>query len=204
MSIAASAASAKLLTTEFNHWVVSGGITDKALNQTITLPSGSEFNGLGKGINLLTEEGEIEGTVTVPAFTADLKILGQSAATGITFKQVGVASGGFKLASTEPAKSLGEVTLSIPAKVNIGFTSLSILGITIPTECVTSSPVSFPLMSTTSLLALLYTGTSFKGTTTIPSVSCGGLFGILLQPILSSLVSGSNNAYSLSFAPPAS
>jgi hypothetical protein len=197
MSVAASSASALTIHTKFEKWTVTGGITDKKLNQAITLPAGSEFNG-SAAVSLNTLSGEVDGVVTVPPFKTTLKILGQPAETGVTFTEVGEADG-----SVAPSSTPGLETLTVPASANIGFTSLKILGLSIPTECKTSSPVSFPLVDNLTLTELLNTGATFTGTTTLPSISCGGLLGFLESGLLTELISGPSNPYTLAFAPPA-
>lgn len=194
--VVATSASALTIQPRFEKWTVTGGIFDKKLNQPINLPAGSEFNGSAV-VELNTLTGTVDGTVTAPPFKTTLKILGQSAETGVTFTEVGEAEG-----SVAPSSTPGLETLTVPAAANIGFTSLKILGLSIPTACKTSSPVSFPLIDNLTLVELVSTGAKFAGTAALPRISCSGLLGFLESSLLTQLLSGPNNPYSLAFAPP--
>ena len=94
------------------------------------------------------------------------------------------------------------MNLSVPFQANMGITSVSISSIKIPTQCKTATPVSFPLSTNLTLLEIVAVGSHFTGTTTLPNIKCGGLFGGLLGPVLSLLMSGPNNAYEFNINPP--
>jgi len=174
----------------FSNWVLSGSLTPKKLNQKITLPSGATFNGTAD----LTS-GKLSGDIKIPAFKASVKILGIPTTVGISFTESGPATG-----TITPSGS--NLVIAATAKANIGITAVGILGINIPTTCTTASPVSFALNATEPALSLL-TGVTFTGTTTLPTVKCGGILGGLLSPVLTALFSGPNNAYALAIAPAA-
>ena len=72
-----------------------------------------------------------------------------------------------------------------------------------PVSCQTSTPVSFPLVADVPALSLA-TGAPFTGKVTLPSRKCGGALGGLLGPLLTGLMPGPNNAFSLTIAPPTS
>jgi hypothetical protein len=207
MSVAAAPAGAFIFKKNFVNWTVTGSITAKKLNQTINFPAGATFNGEGEA----NVEGlqKITGTVTnatvfVPPFSATISILGIPTTVGTSFTQVGKSSGTLaSVATSNCGGAEGCVEVSVPAEANIGITSVGILGIKLPTSCTTSKPVSLPLKDDLTVFELFETGTSFHGTATIPSIKCGGLGGILIAPVLTSLFSGPDNAYTFSFAPPA-
>jgi hypothetical protein len=208
MAVAAAPASAIRVTPQFENWVVSGSLTASKSQQTVTLPEGSTFNGSGE----LFFEGVIHGTFTghvfVPPFNATLTlpILGTPTpvTTGITFTQVGQTEG-----TIEPATGCGGgeeagacVTMAAPTKADVGFTVVGILGITVPLHCETSQPIELSLSQTLLFHEITTVGTHFTGTTTIPPIKCPGLQGLVLGPVLTTALSGPDNPYSISIAPP--
>jgi hypothetical protein len=183
---------------EFKNWVVSGSLDVKKLNQPIPLPEGSRFNGTAS-IHLETQSGPLSGTISVPPFNAPIKILGLPATVGLEITQVGMIEGSIEASTSVP----GDFSLSVPTKANIGFSSITIFGLKIPTKCVTSEPLAFNLLDTLSLEELLSVGASFTGTTKFPSVKCEGALGTLESVVLTALFSGPNNPYSITISPPA-
>jgi hypothetical protein len=181
---------------ELTNWLVAGALDIGKLNQEITLPEGSRFNGMAS-INLETQSGPISGTITVPPFNVMVKILGLPAAVGLEFTQVGSIEGSIAASTTIP----GDFNLSLPAKANVGFSSITIFGLKIATKCVTSEPLAFNLLDTLSLEELLSAGAHFMGTTKFPTVKCEGTNGTLVSTILTSLFSGPSNPYSITLAP---
>jgi hypothetical protein len=76
------------------------------------------------------------------------------------------------------------------------------MGLTIPTSCTTTESASLALTDNLTREELLSKGWSFTGTTTLPRFKCeGGFLGGLLSWVLSTLISGPENPYSLRFAP---
>ena len=184
---------------EYNGWVVSGTLTDKRLGQAITLPSGSTFNGSGE-LNNETGAGSVTGNVSIPAFTAPLKLFGVlPVSLGVSLTQSGAISGTVAKSEVVP----GAESLSLPLKLNVGLTSVAALGLKIPVNCATAEPLALPLASTLTREELLLTGWSFSGTATLSTIHCeGGLLGRLFGAVLSALLSGPENAYALSIKPP--
>jgi len=214
MAVAAPSASAALrVTPKFINWPVAGSLTAVKSDQTVTLPKGSAFNGEGEIFienpeGTILASGTLTGTVTVPPFkaTLTLPILGipTPVDVGVTFAQDGPAVGTIKPAppATCSTPEGACVSLSVPAKANIGFTVLGVLGIKAPLFCETTEPLSLPLTETATLLELVTKGLHFSGTTTIPSIKCPGLQGLVLGPILTTTLSGPNNPYSIFISPP--
>jgi hypothetical protein len=216
---------------KFVNWVVRGKQTFTKLGQSVTLPEGSTFNGSGAlairapskafppPYFMLSILGTEEGIVAVPPFNAPLKILGIPTVVGMTFNainpaQVNAVSAanpeecGGPIKGTEQVQIEQEVeskatcvNLSSLEKVNFGITSVSISSIKIPTQCETVKPVEFNLSTNLTLLEIVALGAHFKGTNTVPNFKCGGLFGGLLGPVLSLLISGPNNPYEFSISP---
>jgi len=209
-------------TLELSHWVVSGYLTPKTLNEPVTLPAGSTFNGSGVlGGPGAVVEGTLTGTVSVPPFTAKLKLLGLiPTEVGLTFTQVGEPEGTFDSVPhsncTGPESKYGPgsqecVILNVPTKANLGITfldaslgvgSLLEVGAGTTTKCETAEPVTFPLSAYVSLLEMITRGPQFTGTATLPPIKCEGLEGIALGAALTAVMSGPENPYSLAIAPP--
>jgi hypothetical protein len=180
------------------NWLVAGTVHLNKLNQELTLPAGSTFNGAAN-LNLETATGPLTGSIAVPPFSETAKILGIPVTVGLEFSEVGTIAG-----SIEPSKTVaGDLALSAPYDTNIHFTSLKILGITVPTKCVTAEPVAFNFLTNLTVEELA-TGWHFAGTTTIPTVKCeGGSLGTLEAAIYTGLYSGPNNTFAISITPPA-
>jgi hypothetical protein len=181
--LAVPSASAQDVVLPFDNYQVGGTLTVKKLDQSITLPPGSTFNG---SANLTTHE--LQGDVFVPEFTSTIRVLGVP--TRVTTK----------LEQAQPAR--GTIALD-GANVSIRSTSSAILRIkklrlgllSVPTTCRTAEPV---------VLTLNYDGPlafplAFTGETTIPRLTGCGLLG----PTLGTLLSGPGNAYRLTLSPPA-
>jgi len=172
---------------KFKNWVLKGSLTDKKLGEKITLPTGSTFNGEA------TLPGPLTGKTVVPPFKASVKIFGLLPITlGVTFTEAAPITGTVSISGSN-------VTLTGTAKDNIGLTGVTLLGLNIPTACKTSSAVTFPL-STTEPVSSLEAGApiTFNGTTTLPSINCeGGLLGSLFGTVITELMSGPNNPFTL-------
>jgi hypothetical protein len=202
-------AGASPLVLPLENWAVYGSLTPKKLNEPVVLPKGSTLNGVAS-LELFphgpgTVEGTVKGKLFVPPFTASLKLVGTvPTQVGVTLTQVGEAEG---TVVNVPSEKCGHARLAglcaeiaVNSHANIGITAVGILGITVPTHCETSEPVLLPL-ATIVTLPELTVETHFKGTVTIPSIKCEGLQGIALAALLTTLMSGPENPYSLSLAP---
>jgi hypothetical protein len=178
------------ITVPFKNWVLRGSLTVKKLNEKITLPNGSTFNGTA------TIPGTLTGDTSVPPFSAAIKLFGFVPTTlGVTFTESGHATG------TVTPVAGGNLAIKGTAKDVIGITGVGFLGLNVPVSCKTVEAVTFPLETTSSALALSK-GLSFSGTTTLPKVTCtGGLLGSLFGPIITELMSGPNNPFALTISP---
>lgn len=207
MSVAAAPAWAGF-STSFVNWAVSGSLTPKKLDEPVVLPKGSTFNGVAE-IGTLTPtelKGTVNGALYVPPFKTTLKLAGLiPSEVGITFTEVGKSTGTMSLGA--PGACAGSpysgecATMKVTSKAIIGITVVGLLGIDVPTECHTSEPVVFDLSTTLTLGELLNVGPHFSGTTTIPSIKCEGLSGLVLGALISELMSGPENPYALYIAP---
>jgi hypothetical protein len=203
----ASAAAAEIqIHYTFKNWSVWGSLTPKKLNEPITLPPESFFNGTGTLVSTESAiSGTVTGSITVPPFNAALTVLGIPTSVGATFTEVGPAEG--SIVQVPAAECAGShfggtcVTLSVNTKVDVGITSLGIPGlIDIPTHCEITEPALLPLKTTLPLEQLLTEGSHFTGSTVIPPINCG-ISGLLLSPLLTALMSGPENSYSLHIGP---
>ena len=140
--------------------------------------------------------GPIEGNTKCPPFKASIKLFGLLPSTlGLTFTESEPVKG------TITAGKEGKLLFKATAKDNIGITSLSLFGLTIPTSCTTAEPVVFPLEDE-ALPSALAAGFVSHGETTLPAVKCaGGFLGSLFGPIITALMSGTNNPFEFTIEP---
>ena len=205
MSVAVAAPASADLTQSLENWRVTGSLTPKKLNEPVTLPQGSTFDGESDIFLFFPIEGALKGTVHVPPFNASLHLLGLVPTTvGVTFTQVGDSTG--TLRGAPPSACVGEpsfgcATVDVIAKANLGITMVGTLGASIPTHCETSEPVTFHLKQSLYLFFLFGTGLHFTGTTTLPPMTCQGLEGLVLGPLLTAVMSGPENPFEINIHP---
>jgi hypothetical protein len=181
--VSVPAASAADVVFPFTDYKVAGSLTVKKLNQSITLPPGSTFNGQAN----ITQQ-TLTGDVFIPEFTSTVRVLGIP--TQVTTK----------LEQVQPVQ--GTVTVDPDFTVHLRSTTTALLRIkklrlgllSVPTTCRTAEPI---------VLTLNYDGPfafplAFDGTTTIPRLTGCGLLG----PTLGTLLSGPGNPYHVTIAPP--
>jgi outer membrane protein assembly factor BamB len=183
---------------EYSNWKLSGSLTDKKLGQAIALPEHSTFNGSGE-LNTETGAGSVNGTLSVPPFTATVTLFGVLPVNlGMTFAEVGAFNGSVTGSGAVP----GDEVLSAPLKLSVGINSLNVFGLQIPTACETQEPASLSLTDTLTREELLTSGWSFTGTTTLPRFKCQGAFGGVVASVLTMLLSGPANPFSLALSAP--
>ncbi len=184
---------------ELKNWVFSGTLTPKKLAQAITLPTGATFNG-NVELNPETGAGSVTGSFSVPAFSAPVKLFGFVPVTlGVTLAQVGQLEGSLEKSAATP----GDEVLKLPTKLQLGITSVKLLGVSISTKCSSVEPLALALSDTLSREELLHKGWSFAGTTSIPKFKCeGGFLGALFGDVLTTLLSGPESAYALKVSAP--
>jgi hypothetical protein len=208
MSVAAAPASAGNFQPTLYYWVVAGSLTAKKLNQQVTLPAGSTILGTAdlqlEGLEKIN--GTLKAKIFVPPFKSTLTILGvpTPVAVEITFNQNREAEG--TVNSIPPSNCGGRegcLALRVPTQATIGLTGAFALGLRIPTHCQTSEPITLALSENLTFLELIgEPGPRFQGTATIPSITCGGLEGLVLGPVLTAALSGPENPYAISISPP--
>jgi hypothetical protein len=182
-AIALPTASAADIVLPFQNYKVGGSLTLKKLNQSITLPAGSTFNGSAN----VTQQ-TLSGHVAIPQFTSTIRVLGIPTQVTTRLDEAQPVQGSVKVDPdfTTHIRSTTSAILRI-TKLRIGLLS-------VPTTCRTAWPV---------VLTLNYDGPfafpiAFDGTTTIPPLTGCGLLG----PTLGTLLSGPGNAYHITLAPP--
>jgi hypothetical protein len=193
----ASATSGERL--EYKNWAVSGTLTDRVLGQAIALPAGSSFNGAGE-LNPATGAGALAGALSVPRFNAPLKLFGALPVTfGIDLTQVGGAEGTLAHSATVS----GDEALVMPVGLEVGIASVGLMGLTIPTDCASAAPASLQLTASVTREELDSGPWSFTGGATLPRFKCkGGFLGAEFGPILTALLSGPENVYSIAMRAP--
>jgi hypothetical protein len=199
--IGAASASAVELTVQFTNHAVSGYLTPKKLGEPVVLPKHSVFNGVAH-LESPADTGTLTGSLSVPPFETSLKLAGLVPTTvGVTFTEVGTTEGTLAQAPAadciEPVVPGGCTALHVTSKAVIGLTEVGLLGIGVPVHCETSEPVVFDLSTDVTFGDLLEIGPHFTGTVTIPSITCSGVEGVLVGPLLTTLMSGPENPYSL-------
>jgi hypothetical protein len=182
-AVSAPAASAADVVLPFTNYQVGGSVAVKKLNQSITLPAGSTFNGSAN-----ITQGTLSGHVSIPEFTSTIRVLGIPSQVTTQLVEAQPVQGTVKLDPdfTTHIRSTTSAILYI-RKLRLGLLS-------VPTTCRTSSPI---------VLTLNYDGPfsfpiNFNGTTTIPSLTGCGLLG----PTLGLLLSGPDNPYHVTLSPP--
>lgn len=184
---------------EYKSWVLSGSITDKRLGQAITLPAGSTFNGQGE-VSSETGLGSVKGSISIPPFTATIRLFDfLPVSLGMALAEVGTLEGLIESSSTVP----GDETLSAPLSLSLRVTSVGLLGLVIPTDCATAQAVSLALADTLTREELLTKGWAFTGLSALPRFKCeGGFLGHLFGQVLSGLLSGTENPFTLAVNAP--
>lgn len=182
-AIAVPTASAADTVVPFTNYQVGGSLTVKKLNQSINLPAGSTFNG---SANLT--QGTLSGHVAIPEFTSTIRVLGVPTQVTTQLTEAQPVQGTVKLDPdfTTHIRSTTSAILHI-RKLRLGLLS-------VPTTCRTAEPI---------VLTMNYDGPfafpiAFNGTTTIPRLTGCGLLG----PTLGTLLSGPDNPYHVTLAPP--
>jgi hypothetical protein len=204
MSVAAAPAFAGITLTLTNH-AVSGYLTPKKLGEPVVLPKHSTFNGVANLPSVPPSPGwggTLTGSLSVPPFEASLKLGGAVPSNvGVTFTEVGTSEGTIGEAPAadcpNPAIPGPCATMKVTSRAIIGITEVGLLGIGVPVHCETSEPVVFNLTDHLTFEEVTEIGPHFAGTVTIPSITCSGLEGVLVGPLLTTLMSGPENPYSL-------
>jgi hypothetical protein len=183
---------------EYKSWVLGGSLTDKKLGQAVQLPQGATFTGSSE-INNETRSGAVNGGLSIPAFAAPLKLFGVvPVSLGAKLTEVGPLEGALANSETVP----GDLTLTIAARLSLQITSISLLGLKIPTDCATAEPIALNLSSNITHEELFSSGWSFAGAAVLPPFRCeDGVFGAPFNAVLTALLSGPENPYSISFRP---
>jgi hypothetical protein len=181
-----AAPAAQAAEVPFPNWTVKGKLTVAKLKQDVVLPPGSHFDGV-----LDTTTQQLTGHVVVPTFTARFTVLGLPADATIDLVEAGPSTAKVVLGGTTTIDGQSAFTIYI-RKLKSPLLPLNLVG----GSCRTSAPVVLPLHYKGPLDFV--NGFTFTGTTTIPSLTgCG-----LATPLLTALMAGPNNPFSVGIAPP--
>jgi hypothetical protein len=181
-----AAPTASAVQVQFTDWTVNGSLTVAKLKQNVVLPPGSEFNG-----TLDTTTQQLTGHVTVPRFTARFTVLGLPADATIDLIEAAPSTATVALGGTTTIDGQSSFYIYI-RRLQSPLLPLNLVS----SSCRTSAPVVLPLHY--SGPPDFAKGFAFTGTTTIPSLTgCG-----LSTTLLTALMSGPNNPFSVAIAPP--
>jgi hypothetical protein len=175
----------------FFNWPLKGSLTDHKQGQTITLPEGCTINWEAE------VPGPFAGKTLCPPFDASVKLFGVLPVTlGLTLTESELVKGTFAEGSG------GKLRVTGTAKDDLGITSVGLLGLTIPTSCGTAEPIVFPLETEGPASSFAASGFTFNGETTLPAIKCsGGFLPSVFGHLITALMSGPNNPFTLTFEP---
>jgi hypothetical protein len=165
-------------------WDVSGNVNLKTLGQVVPLPAGSKI----KADANVTKQ-TLTGSLTFPAYKTPIKIIGLNLSVGLLIESAGPLSG------SNSVDNAGILRIKGNAPINITVTN--VLGLSWGT-CKTVTPADFPVNFEGPVSALGSGKLSFAGTTTFPQIK-----GCFISGILTGLMSGSGQGFSLTVTPPA-
>lgn len=169
-------------------WSLSGSLGLKTLKQSVALPASATFTAdtdmTAKTIN---------GTMSIPDFTTNLKIAGLPADVKLSVTPVGATTG------TATLDVNGLLHVHGNAAVNIKIVSAGESVLQIPFGCQTSTPVNLAINFDGPVSSLGNGNLSFAGVTTFPAMTGCGVFSSLFT----SLMSGPGQTYSFNVKPPA-
>lgn len=168
-------------------WPLIGAIGLKTLGQSVALPGDSTFTA-DTDITAQT----IKGTLAIPSFTTNLKIVGLPADVKLQVTPVGETTG------TASLDDDGQLHVHGMAKVNIKVVSAGVSVLQIPFGCQTSAPVNLPIDFDGPISSLGNGGLRFSGTTTFPNMTGCGLF----TGLFTTLMSGPGQTYNFMVKPP--
>ena len=172
------------LVVSLNAWPLNASVHLNLLGQNVQMPAASTFTATAD----VTSQ-KLNGSLSIPAFTTPISIIGLPIPTGLSVSAAGPTTGSVALDNS------GVLHITGSAPVNITVTSL--LGIPFG-NCETATPVAFPLNFTGPIASLGDGNLTFTGTVAFPQIK-----GCLISGILSVLMSGAGQTFSFTVAPPA-
>ena len=187
-AVGAAVPAAQAAEVPFPGWTVKGDLTVAKLNQKVTLPPGSRFDGV-----LDTTTQQLTGHVVVPRFTTRFTVLGVPADATLELVEAGPSTAKVVLGGTTTIDGQSAFVINI-RRLSSPLLPLNLVG----GSCRTSAPVVLPLHYKGP--PDFVNGFKFTGVTTIPSLTgCG-----LATPLLNLLMAGPNNPFNITIAPPPS
>jgi pimeloyl-ACP methyl ester carboxylesterase len=175
-------------TVNLDNWNLNGKATLAKLNQSLTLPAGSTFNGTANLTKKL-----LVGSIAVQPFTTVIDILGIKVNTAIKLVPTGNIQGNVNLDDN------GQLHIVGSAPVSVRINSLTVGPINLGTNCKTQSTTHIPIRFDGPVSALGTGQLTSNTLATFPPLADCGIYG----PVLSALIAGSGNRFILTESPPA-
>jgi hypothetical protein len=164
-------------------WAVLASTHLATLNMDVPVPKGFFAGSIDLGT------GDIAGDLTLPPATAQLALAG-----------IGLVDATFEISPVGQVTGhvdLEELYVTTTAVFNINVTSVRPVGLAISLTqpgCTTVTPITVPMEGEVDL----FQGSTFTGTYTIPPfTNCG----LLMDPVLTTAMSGEGNTFTASFRP---
>lgn len=171
-----------------DNWQLKGSVYLAKLKQTLALPPTSSFTG---SANLST--GLIDGQANITPFATTIKILGLGVKVSLIIEPAGRVNGTINLTDD------GRLQMNATAPVILKIRSFGAFGINFGAGCRTERPVIIPLQFDGSVGRLGNGTFTSVSEASFPQLENCGLYA----PILSSLMSGPNQRFTLTEVPPA-
>lgn len=169
-------------------WALAGNMGLQTLAQSVTLPAGATFTA---DTNMTAQT--LNGAMSIPTFTSNLKIVGLPVDVKLKVVPVGPTTG------TASIDSDGQLHVHGQANVDIYVVSAGASILQLPFGCKTETPVALPIHFDGPVSSLGNGNLAFNGTTTFPAMTDCGLY----SGLFTTLMSGPGQTYSFSVTPPA-
>ncbi len=175
------------LTVPITNWALGGSVTLKKLGLKLSFPAGATVNASAD-----ITSGQFSGTASIPPIKDTINLLGIPLSATVNL-QTSPLSGSVSFGDN------GILALNGSTSANVTIKSAGLGPFTLPLGCRTSKPLTLALNIAGPVG--VFTGGTFaaSGTTSFPSLTGCGIIG----PLLSLLISGSGNPYTVSLTPPA-
>lgn len=172
---------------KLDNWPLSGTVHLATLDQDVTLPKGATFNG---STDLTSQV--LSGDLSIDKFTSRLKVYGIPLTVALSIQETSPISG------TVTLDNAGQLHIHGHVAANIAIEGAGISILRLPLNCITASPVDFPIDFDGPVSALGDGQLTFPSTTTFPDIT-----GCSFAALLTSLMSGPGQGVSFTAAPPA-
>jgi len=169
-------------------WQASGTVTAKKLGVSLKVPAGATFSAEADFTT-----GTVSASLFVPPIKETISLFGLIPVTiEGSLTQAGPINGTFNFGNNSVLE------LSATGGATLATKALSVLGLRIPLECHTATPVELPLTISEPANVLATGSISVSDSVTIPQFTGCGIF----SPLTSLLLSGPGNPVDLTVSPP--